>query len=1440
MRKIKLSLVASALLASSLSAATASQSIAVNSGWNLLGTNNTINTSELNTTKIIWTYDGTQWNVKAFDSALIAPTQSILQIGNTIDAGTGFWAYSDANKTINLSGTTPSNTDITISKGWQLKSLKANDSILASGFSDVASVWTYQDNQWNLYISDQTKLDTIVNSSNAISKLSAINSGQGFWVNANTDDADFTAPPSIIVGTVNLEGLEDDTTNDNLGRILYLETPPALPGLVQVYDTNDTDYENPLLTDAVELEDDGSYNITENDFKDSDDANGSKSFIIRAVIEKDDGTKYDLSALKTEGKEVEVSPITTSVKSKIMQTIKSLFGNDFKVSGQIMSTVNLLSNQIAKQVKDDIKNNKMSLKQSEFITTAKLKNDTTESEEAKQARIAEEKKKRAEQEAKMQLQMAQSKSTTTFAILSDQLSQAKKDEITTDLSKIKVSDIGKNEDAARIQYDIVSTFARIGLGVHDGNGKIVMFLPVPPEEFHTLPGKEYKVIVKNDNDETMTIGYDPALRVIDVEKELKNLRGNEVWLPQLTEKLIHMPIVPFNGVVSILKNLDSTITVHKLGEFLMEFEDPMSKEKLFTIHPFKKLYGIELSTDIDTSVKNILDKYKRASILQEFDWIFNGKLDETMHTVMNAATIDEKRVAIQDFITTFKVPQDVTTVTPGVIDNVVATLKTDANDVIEHRLHDMYGLIADGIPYSDGNDDKLLKLQFKEGVVIGGTSLIGVKTAIMMTALAMNTQGAPTLVPEPLSNLVDSRLGWLPEDVRNILKNLNPNPRLWTTSWGDMDSSSDIDEEDMMKEQQKFNRKFIVEIISKVSQNTVHPEPAYTMLLSKINKIANKIEELKQEHENNFYKDQFNSEFNEANIFGEAGQMDTNVTFKVVKFDGMTNTAVSSVAFTPMLEDIYTGEHVESNTSKIFQKNTTGNFQQYITLYAKDKNLNIDGNLNDNGKFRQTEMFKVTMYQGNESFDIGHFPIFAQADNNLNEIWFDSSEQSYGGEYEDYNTDTTMYQNSNHFQEFAKDAKDQKLFYPNFVNKNGTMLGENILEFDNATFSLISQMAGTLSSDNNGKVEMYKLASDYNQSDDVWMNNKFYPNSDASINSFTVGTDIQQGGIILVKVSSDQLQPKEMLLTIDYNDEANGYIGVNLMDVPKVDMSGMYSDANTEFEDMNTTVYFKIKKFDGSVNNSIKNVIFTPFMKESESSEWELEEDLATTIKPSIGGEFKTSIELKKSETIGNETYFYTGEYDVSVVFINDKGEEETQHIGVFPLFPKSENFLGDMFFDTNINNYIPNGDTDEQQYFEENKFPEQNMDTKVTFTITNFTGAVNSGVKGMKITPIFESEKGEWKPIYTKTTSVTGITEGKVDTTVKLYTEDTKITKDSQEWKYTGDFEFIAIMDDGKTFPVGQFPLYAIENNNLEHFIVDPTNMYMDDYDTTFEDLFK
>ncbi|MEA3316277.1 MAG: hypothetical protein U9Q30_10495, partial [Campylobacterota bacterium] len=885
-KSIKLSIVASAIIASSLNA---SQSISIQKGWNLIGTNQDISISQLNDTSVAWSWnEDNNWSVKDFTNSS-NPNLAEYSSLESLKAGDGFWVYSDNIQTLSLEGTAPTDTKLTIKKGWQLKSLKDNSSLMTSSFttdSNITSVWGYKNNKWQLHIPDSTKLNEILNSNaNTIEKLTSINSGEGFWVNSGSDISDIIASPTIITGTVNLDGLEDTTSGN--GKILYdttgLETPPSIPGLVQVYDTSDTNYEEPLLEEPIDINDDGSYNITKSDFTDENKANSSSAFIIRAIVEKEnaDGTttKYDLSALKTEGVDIEISPVTTAVKAKILQTIKTLFGDKFTLGSEIMSTVNTLAVQISTKVKEEVKDGKISLRASEFITTAKIKQDETETAQEKQDREEEEKEIREEQEAKISLQLASSDASKQMSALSNQLSDIKKDDLKDNISDdLKISDIYNNEDLARLQFDIISKFTKTGLGVHNGNGAVILHLPVGVEDFNTLPGKIYQISSKFNGNETIIIGDDPALRVINIEKDLKNINGSEIWLPQLREKLLHMPIVPFNGILEVLKNIDHTVSIKEFGDYLAS--DEIDSSIKFPENPFLHIYGTNLSKDIDESIENILSHYKNSFILQDFDWIFNDQLNK----ILMETDIEDKDAttdAIIEFVEKFEAPDSLD---ENSINDFLKSIEDSASNSIDDRFHHLFNLIADGIPYDNG-DDNLTLLQFKNDLNINENSELTIPTALTMLNLAIDTRDVPTLASVSIGDLTsdEGRLGWLPEDIKTILNEKASGLELIVANYNENNNNSS---EDNM---QLVMKKFITDIISKTTGvDNLVAEPSFSMVLGQISTISEKLNKLAQEQESKFFENQFNDIVGNP-FFEDAidGKKDTVVSFQVINFTGM-------------------------------------------------------------------------------------------------------------------------------------------------------------------------------------------------------------------------------------------------------------------------------------------------------------------------------------------------------------------------------------------------------------------------------------------------------------------------------------------------------------------------------------------------------------------------
>ncbi|MEA3315451.1 MAG: hypothetical protein U9Q30_06330, partial [Campylobacterota bacterium] len=521
------------------------------------------------------------------------------------------------------------------------------------------------------------------------------------------------------------------------------------------------------------------------------------------------------------------------------------------------------------------------------------------------------------------------------------------------------------------------------------------------------------------------------------------------------------------------------------------------------------------------------------------------------------------------------------------------------------------------------------------------------------------------------------------------------------------------------------------------------------------------------EQESKFFENQFNDIVGNP-FFEDAidGKKDTVVSFQVINFTGMVNTAVSSVVFTPMLENRDTFQWVESNNSIIFKKENNI-FENNITLYQNDVSFDKFGNIDEYGKYRQTEMFKVKIYQGTDSFEIGEFPIFPQPHNDLDKLSFDSQEMSFDNI--PFMDDAIFNEN---FNEFNLNDDNNSLFYPHleYVD-NGEMLGENILQFNKGIFSIIENMAGTLASDNNGKVELFKLASNYEEADNIWMNNDFTPKADSNITQFDVNSngDIEQGGLILVKISSDKIISKKIIISIDHIDEE--FVSLNFLDIPNIDISDMFNfDPNGDittpnFEHINSVVKFKVKKFDDTINQKVKSVIFNPWVV-SEDGDWiHIEDGYKAIIKPIIGGAFKGEVSIQ-SEYDGEPS---NGMFEVIITYLDDNGEEQNNSIGDFPLFPSEENFLGDLFFD--IDNYIPTLDGEipmDDMMMEGKILPESDMNTNVNFVVTNQDGEPNLNVKSIKIIPILKNiDTKEWKPTHFLGKDVNLSTNAEVNTTI-------------------------------------------------------------------------
>jgi hypothetical protein len=166
-------------------------------GWNLVGSsvdNVTVSTTFADANSV-WKFSNAD-----NDWQIISPNETLSDaISNanattftTVNAGDGFWVNMTKDKTITLTGDTPSTTDLILADGWNLVSLKADDANVTANEvfgTNNQILWKYTNKEWKAYSSSAT-INNALDTKN-IATFDTISSGEGFWVK-NVDDQNIT------------------------------------------------------------------------------------------------------------------------------------------------------------------------------------------------------------------------------------------------------------------------------------------------------------------------------------------------------------------------------------------------------------------------------------------------------------------------------------------------------------------------------------------------------------------------------------------------------------------------------------------------------------------------------------------------------------------------------------------------------------------------------------------------------------------------------------------------------------------------------------------------------------------------------------------------------------------------------------------------------------------------------------------------------------------------------------------------------------------------------------------------------------------------------------------------------------------------------------------------------------------------------------------------
>lgn len=174
------------VLISSINATT----LSLKAGWNLVGSNKDnvdVNTA-MPTAKGVWLYKNNSW-------LLVSPNgeytpEQISEKYNTfsiLNAGDGFWVNTENDINVTLEGSFAIDTNVSVTYGWNLLSLKTDVDMNITKYLDIPSArltWRYSNDAWEAYSASPIMNGLI--KEQKIPEIETLHVGEGFWVYSNS------------------------------------------------------------------------------------------------------------------------------------------------------------------------------------------------------------------------------------------------------------------------------------------------------------------------------------------------------------------------------------------------------------------------------------------------------------------------------------------------------------------------------------------------------------------------------------------------------------------------------------------------------------------------------------------------------------------------------------------------------------------------------------------------------------------------------------------------------------------------------------------------------------------------------------------------------------------------------------------------------------------------------------------------------------------------------------------------------------------------------------------------------------------------------------------------------------------------------------------------------------------------------------------------------
>ncbi len=891
--------------------------------------------------------------------------------------------------------------------------------------------------------------------------------------NSNTEIEEvIPVKTEVLSGNVNLaDNTAKKAIAKSIARADALEKfKCGTSAMVQLYAIDDTQYEKPLLKEAIEVNHTNcAFSINDTDFVDENSSSSDNQYLIRTLIQ--DGNKtVELSATKlSEGVEVGVvDPIATLIKERfsvVIAEVKESMGKLESLGVTADSIVTAIENIIADfeknldntvaNLKEDIASGKVTIDTTMFETTETLDTQVTEAQL----------KERTEKVNSVVKTFETSSASTTFTMLESSMKREQLDNVTITKDTLRTA---LTPAIAEIKYGVIESFVKIGLNVHDGQGNLIVFIPIQESRKGELPGKMYQLsysLLEDGVTKIESIGDDFQIRVINPKTDLNQLNGNEDWYRNIQENNI---VIPSAVIDAMIVAKDHTITMQELGKAL---DKALGNDGSTDLFEKTKLYTTAMNDSVEVSVENIVNVFKDDFLKRSFAQLLWEEID----TIFNSFNGENKEQLVADILNIpFIVQGD---------ENSTTFLERlgENSDSIDFIVDKLESSLSSGIPVSDSNDSML---QFKTGTTITANSSMKPLASLAMIDLFMEAKGSEEEIvfePTPLSDM----FGWLFNSEDNDIDIAQFNEtKIW--SFNDMEDeqvegdtpkktapkrkaqpSSEAEEERgelTLEEEAQKETEIVMSLIKVITGNDdIKIERNFKSMNAEFAKTMQKLD-MKSSNAFNF-----ETEFR-GNItdFGDAETQETAVTFMLRNFNNQT--AILDENDTLLLAPVFVNQETYERTT-FMENNVTVHFnvetQKYeidsIEIYNPEIRFDESATVTEEGQFISDNDFELILVKSDGTrMQIATFPLFPIPNNDLDMPFYYDSEIRYSimpdfrvhDEADDSSmTSTTESDESgyNMFVEHQYLEDSSNVFFPQITKTDGVDVGENLFSYDIGT-----------------------------------------------------------------------------------------------------------------------------------------------------------------------------------------------------------------------------------------------------------------------------------------------------------------------------------------------------------------------------------------------------